>query len=381
MICVTLSLRGGGPFGRKSCSPGRVTTIRRASPPAKRPWFFALSALVAVSGRVYSAEPVALRVESLLVPPASQPLALVVVKNLQDVPYQGTVAIEVPQGWKIHPPVRDVSLQPGQVERVSFDVERGVSVETNCYPIEATATGLGVTVSRSQDVVCASAPYFKPVIDGDPSDWKDSIPVTFTCRGRSTVISTYWNSRRFSLLIAVEEDELLGCPTGVLPDLFDAVQLAISPKDTATGTSLNEEATRYEFLFVGPKSGAGGRCFQLAAPGMPLAEAAKCRPLAPLEYGDAEVAVSRRASTTYYEIAIPFGPMRDRIRPSEGREFFLSLLVHDPDGTGIRDWGQAAGLWPSERNRLAWSRWPGAKWSDEPPFDNKLPWGLCSSKY
>jgi len=84
---------------------------------------------------------------------------------------------------------------------------------------------------------------------------------------------------------------------------------------------------------------------------------------------------------TYYECSIPFRLLRDRIRPSEGREFHLSVLVHDPGGTGIRDWGQAAGMGPPERNRLAWSLWQGAKWGDEPPFDNKTHWGLCSSKY
>jgi hypothetical protein len=73
--------------------------------------------------------------------------------------------------------------------------------------------------------------------------------------------------------------------------------------------------------------------------------------------------------------------MSARIRPSEGREFSFGLLVHDPDGTGLRDFGAAADLWPWQRNALAWSRWPGAKWPEQPPFDSKQPWGMCSSKY
>ena len=55
------------------------------------------------------------------------------------------------------------------------------------------------------------------------------------------------------------------------------------------------------------------------------------------------------------------------------------LLVHDPDGTGLRDWGASAGLGPVERNRLAWCRWKGAVWPEAPPFDGKIEWGLCSS--
>jgi hypothetical protein len=74
-------------------------------------------------------------------------------------------------------------------------------------------------------------------------------------------------------------------------------------------------------------------------------------------------------------------PMRDQLRPSEGREFCFSVLVHDPDGTGIRDLGASAGLWPEQRSRLAWSVWSGAKWPEQLPYDSKTPWGMCSSKY
>ena len=159
------------------------------------------------------------------------------------------------------------------------------------------------------------------------------------------------------------------------------MQLAVSPEGAITGTSEDEEATRFEFLLVATSEGTGGRCFLLAKPGMKLAEAAKVRRLEPLEYEDADVAVARRDGITYYECSVPFRLMRKAIRPTEGREFSLSVLVHDPDGTGIRDWGQTAGLWPSQRNRLAWSRWEGAKWGQNPPFDNKLQWGMCTSKY
>ena len=112
-----------------------------------------------------------------------------------------------------------------------------------------------------------------------------------------------------------------------------------------------------------------------------LDETKKTRGLEPLAYEDADIAVRRAGDVTYYECSLPFRPMRDDIRPSEGREFFMSVLVHDPDGTGVRDWGQAAGLWPSQRNRLAWSRFPGDQFGDQPPFDNKTQWGMCSSKY
>ena len=84
---------------------------------------------------------------------------------------------------------------------------------------------------------------------------------------------------------------------------------------------------------------------------------------------------------TYYECSLPWGEMRQALQPAEGREIYLSVLVHDPDGTGIRDWGEAAGLWESQRNWFGWSKWSGARWGDRPPMDSRVEWGLCSSRY
>jgi hypothetical protein len=93
------------------------------------------------------------------------------------------------------------------------------------------------------------------------------------------------------------------------------------------------------------------------------------------------VAIGRIDGVTHYECSLAFRPLRPHIQPIEGREFCFSVLVHDPDGTGLRDWGQAAGLWPWQRNELAWCRFEGCQWGDQPPQDSKLPWGFYSSKY
>jgi len=339
----------------------------------------AWSVVVLISpGSGLASEPVALRTESFTVSPATQPLVFVAIKNLRDAPYRGTVAMKAPKGWRVVPAARQVTLAPGEVKRVPFTVERGLTTEANAYPIEVSAVGAGATVVRQQNVVCASAPYFKPTIDGDAGEWKDAIPVTFMTGGKRTVISTYWNRWQFCLLVAVEEAKLVGYGRD---GAFDALQVAVSPQEAKTGTSSDDAAARHEFLFVWSGSGTGAKCFRLAEPGMKLSEAAKSRRVAPLEFDQAKAAVSRAGGVTYYECAIPFRLMRRQIRPSEGREFRLSILVHDPDGTGIRDWGKAAGLWPWQRNPLAWCRWQGAKWGQTPPFDSKLEWGLCASKY
>ncbi|MEE9601705.1 MAG: hypothetical protein V3V75_00265 [Thermoguttaceae bacterium] len=334
--------------------------------------------VVAGSYSVEASQPVALRVESLMVPPSTQTMIFVQVKNLRDKPYETSLSLKVPEKWRIAPAVRNISLQPNEIKRVPFTIEWGVDVKANSYPIEVTAQNGPEKVVRRQNVVVASAPYFKPTIDGIVDEWADALAVTFTSGGKRSVISTYWNRRALSILIAVEEDDLLPYK-GEGP--FDAVQVAISPQDTKTGTTIDEEATRFEFLFVSSGTGTEGTCFKLATPGMKLAEAAKRRDLAPLAYEDAKVAVTRSDGITYYECSIPFKLMRGAIRPSEGRELFLSVLVHDVNGTGVRDWGEAAGLWLSQRNRLAWSDFKGAKWGEKIPFDNKLCWGLCTSKY
>lgn len=321
-----------------------------------------------------------MRVESLVVPPSTQPMFFVQIKNLREEPYEGTLAVRVPEKWRIAPSMRQISLKANELQRVPFTIEWGVNAKTNSYRIEVTAKGAGQEVVRKQNVAVTSAPYFKPTIDGvvEEEEWEDALPVTFTTGGKRTVVSTYWNRRTFSILIAVEEDALIPYRES---GRFDAVQLAISPQGTVTGTTVDGLASRFEFLFVAGGDGSEAKCFQLASPGMKLSEAARCRSLPPLAYDDAKVVVTRDGGTTYYECSLPFTPMRDAIRPSEGRELFLSVLVHDTDGTGIRDWGQAAGLWPEQRNPLAWSRFHDNQWGDTPPFDNKLYWGLCTSKY
>ena len=74
--------------------------------------------------------PVALRVESFTVPPSTQPLLHVTVKNLADTPYQGTIAIKPPPQWQIAPPAREVSLAAGETGRVPFTIEKGTQSQS-----------------------------------------------------------------------------------------------------------------------------------------------------------------------------------------------------------------------------------------------------------
>lgn len=323
--------------------------------------------------------PVAIRAENLTVTPSTGPVTHVLVQNLEDKTYRGTLLATFPGGWKMDKTRQAVTIKPRQTARVAFAIERGADAESNSYPVQVRAVGAdGTEVARRQRIVCASAPYFKPTIDGHLEDWKDAIPVTFLTAGKRTVVSTYWSRRSFSLLVAVEEDALERLPEKGGEAGFDAVQIAVSPRDARTPASASGVAQRYELVLAATE--AGGRCFALMRPGERLSATAKERPLAGLELPGAEVAVVRRRGVTYYECAIPMKAI-SQIRADPGREFCFSVLVHDPGGTGLRDWGQAAGLWPWQRNRLAWCAWRGARWPDDPPFDNKIEWGFCSSKH
>ena len=321
---------------------------------------------------------VAIRAENLTVPPSSGPVTYVQVRNLRGRTYNGAILAEFPSGWKTNRTVCPVKIKPRQTARVAFAVERGADAASNSYPVRIKAIGDGPEVTRRQRVVCASAPYFKPEIDGKLDDWADAIPVSFTTAGRKTTISTYWSRRTFSVLVAVEEDELIRLSDDAAGGVIDAVQIALSPRDAATPASSSGTAERYEFLLAATKD--TGKCFALLRRGQELSMAAQDRPLTGLELTEAALAVTRSGGVTYYECSIPFKAMPD-ITPDPGREFCFSILVHDPDGTHLRDWGSAAGLWPSQRSRLAWCCWQGAKWPQEPPFDNKIEWGFCSSKH
>jgi hypothetical protein len=318
-----------------------------------------------------------IRAENLPVTPSTGPVAYVQVRNTGGRAFDGALAVQPPEGWVLNRAEQHITVAPGRATRVAFAIEKGADSPDNRYAFSMSAVGGGVTTRREQTVVAASAPFFKPVIDGKRDDWAEAIPVTFTAGGRKTTISTYWNSRDFCLLVAVEEDKLVRLG-GAGAGECDAIQFAIAPREAATPKSQTARLQRFEFLVV-PVGGDGARCCMLARIGDLAGQATKRRTLAETRFDEAQTVVTREGGVTYYEVAVPLAAMPD-IRPEPGREFCFSLLVHDPDGTGLRDWGDAAGLSDGQRSRLAWSDWEGAKWPAQPPKDGMVEWGFCSSK-
>lgn len=324
---------------------------------------------------------VEVRVANFTVPPSTGPTGHVIVKNLLNVPNQITADIKLPEGWKWTPRQSELLLEGGQVAYIPFTIEKAVDAKSNQYPVEVLITDKdNRTIRRQQQISCTSAPYFKPKIDGDLADWSDSIPVTFDDNGK-TLVRTYWNKNYFCLAVEVHEDKLTGLENNPKAGTVDAVQFAISAPKTVTGSDRIAKSNRYEFVITDcPGLFAKDKCFRLIKDGDPLSLSQEIRNLETLEFEDAQVVVKRKGKVSYYECAIPFGAMPS-IRADVGREICFSLLVHDADNAEIRDWGKAAGLWESQRNKYAWCSWLGVKWCDDAPYDNKIEWGLCSSKH
>ena len=257
-----------------------------------------LLAFLAVAGiAAGETPPIRVRAQNFTVNPSTGPVTHVLLKNESSRNISGTLRVQFPDGWKVSPAERALALAPGETKKLPFAIEKGADIAANSYPVRIQFGDLDVT----QRVVCASAPYFKPTIDGDLAEWNDSNPITFLTGGKKTVVRTYWSGKQFSLAVEVEENKLTG---------KRGVEFALAA---------SEEGKRYGF-FVD----AAGKCDGVTA------------------------SVKRDGNVTRYEIGVPFKLMPE-MKPEAGREFCFSLTVHDPDGTGPRDLGSVMNLWPGQR--------------------------------
>lgn len=323
--------------------------------------------------------PVTVRVQNFLVPPATGPVVGVVVRNLGPQAYAGRLSVRFPAGWRVTPETQAVVLDPGEHRTLSLAIERGLDVTANAYPVSVSLENSDGAHAWEQRVVCASTPVFEPKVDGNLKEWTDAIPIAFRTDGKATSVRSYWNRQAYCLAVEVEEDQWIGLKKSSAEVGLDAIQFALAPVKSVTGGADGNTSVRYEFLVASAGSAFGrDKCFQLLKPGDPLARCTEARPLAPLECRAAEVAVKRTRTVTRYEVALPFS-LLPALRPTPGREYCFSLLVHDAAGTGLRDLGTVMNLTDRDRHPRAWSSWDNARWPELEPFDNKIEFGFCSS--
>lgn len=243
-----------------------------------------------------------LRIEPMLVTPLHGPMLFVVVKNRENsarcgTARCGTLTLKAPDQWLLSPKEQTIDLAANQVGRFGFNVQHAMTTGSNTYPLEVIYREKGKPpFTYKQNVVVATSPYFKPVIDGKIDDWKDAVPVcSITGKGihrRKTIVKTFWNRRAFSVLIEVEEDQFTPAILGKSSDdtrYGDAVQVAFGAEKPGLA--------KYEYLIVANGGEGEGICYRLEKEGKRstwvVAEKAKCF-------------ITRDGKVTRYECSIPF---------------------------------------------------------------------------
>ena len=74
------------------------------------------------------------------------PVTHVLVRNLRNRTYKGTIAAKFPDGWKMNRAEQQVTIPPRQTARVAFAIERGTNVESNLYRVQVRAAGAGAFI-------------------------------------------------------------------------------------------------------------------------------------------------------------------------------------------------------------------------------------------
>jgi hypothetical protein len=301
--------------------------------------------------------PLRLRMENFTVTPSTGPVVGVQVENRSGKELEAAVKVKWPEGWKGAPEEQRVTVKPGASATAEFTIEKAVDVAANRYPVTVEARTGDRVVERKQVVVCATAPYLKPQLDGRLDDWKDAVPVSLPGKAGNTTVMTCWNRKQFCVAVRAERMK-----AGTL-------QFVLAP-----GTAADQG--RFEFVVIAPEAAGPAKCFQLLRPGDDLALAEQERQLAGLESDTLDARVTRDGDTMNFEITAPAKAFPG-LRPTPGRAFRFSLLLHAPDG--LRDLGAVMNLPEDRRSPRSWCRWKGASFGPVSPFDGNVEFGFSSS--
>ncbi|MBI5396038.1 MAG: hypothetical protein HZA91_12145, partial [Verrucomicrobia bacterium] len=233
-----------------------------------------------------AAETLRARMENFVVMPSTGPVVNVLVQNRGERAVSAVVRVRWPEGWKGAPAEQTVSVGPNATAKAPFTIEKAVDVAANRYAVVVEARAGDVTVTRTQQVVCATAPYLKPRVDGKLDDWKDGVPISFATAGKATTVMTCWNRKQFC--VAVRAEQMKG----------GAVQFAVAAESDG-------KPGRYEFVVVASEQDGPAKCFLLMRPGDDLKLAEQNRALEGLECSDVQAAVAHEGGTRCFEIAVP----------------------------------------------------------------------------
>jgi hypothetical protein len=163
---ITVPLNGLGYFLRGNGSTGS---------------FEALVAAVRAAN-ITGYEPVEIIARDFTQPISAQPELRLRLTNVLNVAVSGELKAEVP-GLTLAPPSRAISLTPHQTLDVAFKVTAGAPVPANTYPLTATFTAGGATVTHHEDLHTNVIVRRTPNIDGILDDWKGVDPQPVSAKG------------------------------------------------------------------------------------------------------------------------------------------------------------------------------------------------------
>ena len=324
-----------------------------------------------------AAEPLRVRMENFVVTPSTGPVANVLVQNRSERAINVVVRVRWPEGWKGAPAEQTVSVGPNAMAKAAFTIEKAVDAAANRYTVVVEARAGDVIVTRTQQVVCATAPYLKPQVDGKLDDWKDAVPITFATADKATTVMTCWNRKQFCVAVRAEQMKAGAVQFALAAEGGASFQLAtVDEKNRKLEACATLASPRFEFVVVAPEQDGPAKCFLLMRPGDDSKLAEQSRTLEGLKCGDVQATATRDGAATCFEIAVPV-KLVPELQPTPGRPFRFSLLVHEAGG--LRDLGTVMNLWDDQRHPRSWCRWKGAAFGPTPPFDSNVEFGFSSS--
>ena len=324
------------------------------------------------------------RGQNLVVCPSTGPVWSATVYNTSAKPFAGELKVTFPEGWKTNRTSCTVTLAAGEAKNFDFAIEKATDRKSNAYPFILDLTAPGVSVRREQTIVCATAPYGRPTIDGKADDWKDVVPISFSggAEDAPVRVMAFWSKKTFSLCVEVTENALTVCDDPAKAALCDALQFSLSPESVLSPAAAPAKTLqRYEYLVLPRKDGvAEVRKLAWVGDAKPEATPSSKTPSAFSLLDGAKATVTREGKLTRYELSIPLRTMK-ALKATTGRVFGFSLLVHDAaPKSAIRDLGNVMNLLPMHRRVGAWTRLANFPWSPKTkPWTNRIEFGFSSS--
>lgn len=357
-------------------------------------WGVAILFVVPIEvGAEKTGQPVSIRITNFPIGLVTTPNIYVYVENGSTEACEGRLELVGPAGWTFEPAQVDVAVPAGETFRTMFTVYNARLNKENAFSFEAKIVPKKAgqeIITTKQTLRTCSAPFGRPSIDlsdgGDVVEsldvtgphlelkpesvmqrWEDAFPITWTVQQHKTTLRAFWNRRNLSLLIGVEEDHWI--PDG--DALVDAVQISLASPIDSKQTGEN----KFEFLVRNVDNKA--TLVELCSPAQLPNPNSRIDPKTLVAVEESEVSIIRSGRVTWYAVSIPWKSVPS-IRAGEGREFYLSFLIHDPDGTGLRNFADEAGF--VQNYPKAWTPWKGGSLDNKGTRDHRVHWGMCSSK-